>query len=267
MKAKNTIKKKKRQPRFRFLLFIILLLLILVSLWFWLTFRFVDVIPDIVVTPSPTPCDINEAFNPVTQNDDWVPCEKLFDGIPMMLVPVGCYRSNNDSLICHDTPYWIDKYEVTNELYGSPKCSHWSNMPSQPAICLTWAEAKGFCESRDIRLPTEEEWEYVARGVDHLTYPWGNYWDGQLAHWSEDTNSKTEDVTSRKNGQSWVGAYNMSGNVWEWVISTEPGYYIAKGGSYNSSTIDLLETTFRVRHYENYSDNGTGFRCMRDLDG
>lgn len=276
MKSKNryTVKKKKRTPKSsKWFLLLALLFLMLAIIVCWLSFSLVDIIPNIPVTlkapatQTPVPCDISLAFQSVEHNDDWTPCEKTFDGVRMNLVPIGCFHSDRTQVqVCIESPYWIDKFEVTNEQLGYLNCSHWSKEPNQPTICIKWLEAKTFCASRNAELPTEDQWEYAASGVDNLAYPWGDRWNVTNVHWSENRTGFTESVDSRPTGRSWVGAYHMSGNVWEWVLSTEDTYKIARGGSYNSTTTDMLSTFFRVRHYGNYNDNGTGFRCVREVN-
>jgi formylglycine-generating enzyme required for sulfatase activity len=132
--------------------------------------------------------------------------------------------------------YLIDKYEVSNKDYGDfirtanhPAPAYWDdprvNKPEQPVVGVNWHDAKAYCEYRGKRLPTEAEWEKAARGPYGNLYPWGNEFDPRKTNYGRDHDA-TMPVDSYPEGVSYYGAYNMAGNVFEWVSDWyDPHYY------------------------------------------
>ncbi len=260
-------------------------------------------IPTLTPTPTTTPTltptllPMQRARNGVSYNAEWDPYEGDFNGIPMVLVPVGCFKigSNNidqsaelnGDVVCFTEPFWINKYEVTNAQYGSVGCTQWSSRSDQPRNCVNWFEAYNFCAVRGARLPTEAEWEYAARGPDRLQYPWGNDFvsDNVIdANSADYGNTTTAPVGSRVAGQSWVGALDMSGNVWEWTNSQYKDYpydahdgretypasdanieRIMRGGSFINGQ-SIMHSSFRSWYDPTKGDINYGFRCARDVD-
>jgi formylglycine-generating enzyme required for sulfatase activity len=238
---------------------------------------------DIAVTGIATQSDLT--LTPVVHNTDWTPVFQTFDGAEMALVPPGCFLmgrengSNDESPVyrqCFDKPFWIDRYEVTNQAFGS---EGYFRGDQRPRDAVTWVEARDYCAARSgARLPTEREWEYAARGPDHLIYPWSDDFVEENSVHIGNSNDQSADVGSRPAGDSWVGASDLIGNLWEWVSSLYQGYpYVSDDGRENPDSSDprvlrggswgvdssLLAATFR-RTSDQIDQNNTGFRCARD---
>jgi iron(II)-dependent oxidoreductase len=151
--------------------------------------------------------------------------------------------------------------------------------PSWPRETVTWQEASQFCRANHARLPSETEWEYAARGPDGLIYPWGDEFDlerlvsGRLS---------PADVASVPEGVSWVGAFDMSGGVAEWVadwyasypqagttganLSADGQKRVLRGGNWFSFAAFFVRTSHRESADPDTANSTIGFRCARDLD-
>ena len=155
-----------------------------------------------------------------------------------------------------------------------PRQPEWYADARHPVVNLAWDEAQAHCLWLGGRLPTEEEWEYAARGgLDGLLYPWGNEAPDPLADPPTAAWWHTQPVGSYEpNG---YGLYDMGGNVWEWTLSeyrpshdAEPvpdagDLRTIKGGSWDNAPERLRasERAALPRHgrYNLY----VGFRCLR----
>jgi hypothetical protein len=207
--------------------------------------------------------DLRPGFTPVVQNADWTPITQNFNGVLMAMVPSGCFTDAQGNSHCYDSPFWLDVYEVTNAQYGSAGYFTGANQPRESVV---WSDAKAFCEARGARLPDEWEWEYAARGPDGLLYPWGNdQIPANVVFQANNCSGGPCDVGSRPGGVSWVGAQDMSGNVWEWMVnSPNPLTNMRRGGSWReSSWFELLSSTYIYGADLSYHSDDLGFRCAR----
>jgi formylglycine-generating enzyme required for sulfatase activity len=93
------------------------------------------------------------------------------------------------------------------------------NLPEEfdqhPVTQVTLRDVNAYAEWLGRRLPTEEEWEYAARGGQKdARFPWGNTISRTQANYASDGTSSV--MQHQANG---YGLYDMAGNVWEWTAS------------------------------------------------
>jgi formylglycine-generating enzyme required for sulfatase activity len=171
---------------------------------------------------------------------------------------------------------------------------------NHPVVEVAWNDAQKFCKwatkatGRTVRLPSEAEWEYAARGPKSPKYPWGDKWEGIMANvadaslrragfnmqWGEieedDGYPFTSPCGAYKNA-SWCGAYDMAGNVWQWCQDYyNDKYYgespavdprgpangddrVSRGGGWTSGPGDCRSAR---RHRLYHCDASTGFRVV-----
>lgn len=178
--------------------------------------------------PAPNPITPLPTLAPGDANHAWTPRIEQFDGVAMAYVPAGCFSMGSEERedeqpiheVCSEA-FWIDITEVTQadfERIGGTKArANRFDGDRRPVESITWFEAHDFCVLRGARLPTEAEWEYAARGPQSWNYPWGDEFIADNVVYAENSGDESAEVGSRPSGASWVGAVDMSGNVWEWV--------------------------------------------------
>ena len=182
--------------------------------------------------------------------------------------------------------YWIDKTEVTNEMYLACIDAKVCREPAQteyylqtefanhPVFGVSWEEANAYCNWAGRRLPTEAEWEKAARGIDGRIFPWGNESPtDELSNFNQH-NEGTSPVGSYPKGASPYGALDMAGNVWEW---TADGYainfYIQTPFNNPLSETPINQRVLRGGNWDSHADGIRaanrfwGFPRRNDFDG
>lgn len=238
------------------------------------------------------------------------------DGMVMVYVPAGEFEmGSNDPFYNNERPphvvaldgFWMDRTEVTNAQYQACVEARVCRLPSAansssrkgyyqesayddyPVLYVNWYRAVAYCQWAGGRLPTEEEWEYAARGPESRWYPWGDMPDGTrlnhcdsncpLEHADQDVDDgylDTAPVGNYPTGASWCGALDMVGNVWEWVWDWY-GFYpsednpswlaadmqdrVIRGGAWDTDG-DHARCTFRSWFNPAQSHDSIGFRCV-----
>ena len=221
------------------------------------------------------------------------------DGMEMVYVPSGEFQMGRNDGAGDEKPvhtvaldgFWLDRTEVTNSQYrqcvAAGVCSASENEDDprhngddQPVVYVDWNDAQRYCQWAGARLPTEAEWEYAARGPEGRVYPWGGTFDPNRANTrgQDDGYERTAPVGSYPGGASWVGALDMSGNVWEWVADWYGDYpsgkqvnptgpatgdlKVLRGGSWVDSSLDV-RGAFRYWNGLGRWFVSVGFRCAR----
>ncbi len=268
-----------------------------------------DTVPIAISTPIPfteTATSVPASETPVLPTSTITPFPEEWtdpSGTVMRLIPAGEFIMGSDTGETDERPvhtvfldaYYIDKYEVTNALYGACVSANVCDPPKQtnsfrnvgyygtsqfdnyPVIFVDWGMAKTYCEWRGAQLPTEAQWEKAARGTDGRTYPWGDGLDCARANYGGCAQD-TKFIGSAERGRSIYGVYDMAGNVWEWVADWySADYYrdshasnpkgpdagashVLRGGSW----ADLGSSSRSSNRYNvdaSMYGNSVGFRC------
>jgi formylglycine-generating enzyme required for sulfatase activity len=137
-----------------------------------------------------------------------------------------------------------------------------SGREEHPINCVDWEQANGFCSWAGKRLPTEEEWEYAARGNAGRTYPWGETAPSRTKL-CLDRGDGTCSVCSRPSGSTPSGLCDMAGNVWEWTSASEEQGRIMRGGSLFSYMAAEVRSASRKWGNPKGRVYFLGFRCAR----
>lgn len=200
----------------------------------------------------------------------------------------------------YQTVWWAGISELQKQVF-SQHCN-WAKAGREehPINCVTYEQAAQFCRWAGKRLPTEEEWEYAARGPERRRFPWGDETptaqhlnacgiecsraaraqglqaaarDPVPPMYQEDDGAfATAPVGSFPRGKSYFGLLDMAGNVNEWTSSSFCFYARApcnsdlqtvRGGSWFNGTTAFVTTFRRERNRPQTRNFHLGFRCAR----
>ena len=217
---------------------------------------------------------------PVEDEAHWIP----FSGATFRM---GSTQSDNlDEIPVHDVAvsnFEISRHEATNEEMGRFLPAWKSKPPTEPAVGMTWFEAYVFAIWRGVRLPSESEWEYVARNGKEYEYPWGDGDPDCTRATLQGCKSAPTPVCSKPKGNTERGVCDMAGNVWEWVADWYDDYpgseqqdalgpsgpsmeldgRVARGGSFKG-TAETVRAAKRHSWPPTAYNQQTGVRLARD---
>ncbi|HEY4608909.1 MAG TPA: formylglycine-generating enzyme family protein [Ilumatobacteraceae bacterium] len=190
-----------------------------------------------------------------------------------------------------DAPWWRQVFGADWRHPDGPE-STLEGRSDHPVVHVSWRDAVAYCDWRNVRLPTEAEWECAARGgLSGCDFPWGDELEPDGRHAMNVFQGTFPAMNSAADGYAGtapvdayppneLGLHQMTGNVWEWCADWySPTYYassaevdppgpatgiarVMRGGSYlcHESYCRRYRVSARSSNTPDSSAGNVGFR-------
>jgi formylglycine-generating enzyme required for sulfatase activity len=209
-------------------------------------------------------------------------------------VTVADYTQCVKTKSCPEPQGGADWPEITKDdrQRWSKFCNYKTDRGEHPMNCVSFDEAVSYCRYAGKRLPTEQQWELLARGLEGRSYPWGHDAPTSARVNACDQGCKmrgetqivgprldgddgwegTSPVATFGQGATPLGVFDLAGNVAEWTDAAYCPYgeaacgssaKVVRGGSWLSDTPVQLRSTARSKSSPVARAPDVGFRCVR----
>ena len=226
-------------------------------------------------------------YDELNVTNEWFYVKNPADSEEFNWLELTNYYNYSDESHQFDTSVLFNVYNDWDELEDFPnnlptllEVSHW------PATFIKWYGAKAFTLFYDVKLPTEAQWEFAAKGSEDFIYATadGNvYGNGTSAIWNflGENPSRGHVLDVKINEPNPYGLYNMAGNVWEWiedwyssdyyndsnnaidpVNTVDSGLKVRRGGSWNYHQA-TLKASARAKDEQFKGNDHFGFRIAK----
>jgi len=179
----------------------------------------------------------------------------------------------------------LGEYDKYTDAYNLEKINPeiLNNRRIIPITNVSWKEANKYAKwlsnttNKKYSLPTESQWEYVAKAGSDSLFFWGNNTHEAFLYSAFNKEAIQKIGTKRPN--NW-GIYDMSGNVWEWCLDSYESTYanlplngesmsklndkkVIRGGAWNSK-VWTLRTSNRLYIKSDKNRSTLGFRLVME---
>lgn len=207
---------------------------------------------------------------------------------PALLVPGSMvFTPTAGPVPLHDWTQWWRWQPGANWRHPTGPGSSIAQRGDHPVVHIGHDDALAYCAWAGLRLPTEVEWEWAARGGSDTTYPWGDDFDADAATvyqgvfpWRTVTGGQPTTTPVGSHPANGYGLVDVVGNVWEWTATRwtdqlpdhccSPGAtgeerWVMKGGSHLCADSYCHRYRPAARQgQENWNTTShLGFRCAR----
>ncbi len=201
----------------------------------------------------------------------------------MAYIEAGSYWLGDVKRLAHVAPLCIDLSEVSAGAYATcvehhecsddqvtscaPSTYRATERRSYAMNCVDFRQADAFCRARGHRLPTEDEWEWVARG-GKLTFgfPWGNDAPSDQLCWSGMTKRTAPcPIGQFDKGDTADHVQDLAGGMVEWTQSfygDGEEFRVYRGGSWADEQASVVRSSSRHQAAPTKRGELLGFRCV-----